>query len=76
MIGDYSCIMCVTTWGAVLAVNHINSNLVNVYAPNTIDSGQIIRSDEIVSMWKILLYSDCFHPQYPAKEWAKLKQIF
>jgi hypothetical protein len=76
MSGDYSCIRCVTTWGAVLSVKAISRTVVRVSDPNAVDSGMFIGIDDIQTMWKVLLYSDCSHPQYSNKEWAKLKQHF
>lgn len=76
MRGDYSCIRCVTNWGAVLNVKQISGNSLWVSDPNAVDAGMFIGMNDIQTMWKILLYSDCSHPQYSNKEWAKLKQYF
>jgi len=76
MRGSYSCIRCVTNWGAILSVEHISGNLVCVSDPTCIDAGMWIGDDEIQTIWKISLYSDFSHPQYPNKEWAKINGIF
>ncbi len=76
MKGDYSCIRCVTTWGAVLSVESISGDSICVSDPNARDAGMYIGASDIQTMWKILLYADFFHPQYTNKEGAKIKQHF
>lgn len=76
MRGDYSCIRCVTTWGAVLSVESISGNSICVSDPNARDAGMYIWADEIQTMWKILLHADYPHPHYTNKDWAKIKQHF
>lgn len=76
MKGYYSCIRCVTVWGAVLSVESISENSIRVSDPNAVDVGMYIGGRDIQTMWRIRLYSDCSHPQYTNKEWAKLEQYF
>lgn len=76
MKGDYSCIRCVTTWGAILSVESVSDTIVRVSDPDAVDSGMYIGAEDIQTMWKILLYADCSHPQYTNKEWAKIKHHF
>jgi hypothetical protein len=72
----YSCIRCVTIWGAVLSVERISGNSICVSDPNAVDAGMYIGARDIQTMWKIRLYADCSHPQYTNKEWAKIEQYF
>ena len=76
MSNYYSCIRCVTTWGAVLTVVSISDYLIGVTDHNAIDAGMYIGVDDVETMWKIRLYADCSHPQYTNKEWAKIEQYF
>lgn len=72
----YSCIMCTTIWDAVLKVNNIKDDSICISDPNARDAGMYIEANEIKCLWKITLYSDCPHPQYSNKEWAKIRQYF
>ena len=76
MIGEYSRILCVTNWGAVLNVKGIRGNLVWVSDPDAVDAGMDIGVNDIQTIWKICLFKDFPHPQYSNKEWAQLKQYF
>jgi len=76
MRGSYSCIRCVTNWGAVLSVDSISGNSISVSNPDCTDAGMYIGADEIQTMWKISLYADFQHPQYSNNEWAKIHGIF
>lgn len=76
MIGDYSCMRCVTIWGSILDVLHIKGDLVTVCGPNTVDAGQDIGTRDIQTMWKISLYKDFPHPQHGNEYWAKNWQYF
>jgi len=76
MIGDYSCIRCITNWGAILNVKGMSGNSVWVSDPNAVDAGQCIGADEIQTMWKISLYKDFPHGQHSNEYWAKNSQYY
>lgn len=76
MIGGYSCVRCVTTWGAILNVLSIGKVLVSVSDPDAVDAGQYIGVDDIQTIWKISMYKDFSHPQFSNKDWARFHQYF
>lgn len=70
------CLLCTTTWGAVLSVEGIDPNLVLVSDPDCVDAGQYIGADEVVCLWKVTFFKSDHPPMYTDGEWAKIKHIF
>lgn len=72
----YSCIMCITNWGAILKVGHISGRQIAVSDPDCRDAGMVIFDDEIRCMWKIVLLEPHKQGYWTPREWSKIKQIF